>query len=454
MRFKSNEYTMLAEHEKKAYLAIEHYEAAEDIHSVLKNKIQSVFFPDYLMRYIYEKNTSTDKPSFESTKPNIAWYDSILKNAFEDTQTPMSFTPTKAKDATLRKGWLTQKTVGRNVVLLLGFALEMNVDEVNDFLTKGIGDYAINIKSSHEAICYYCYKNGMNFNTYQRLKSTYDTISKEELKKYKSNKFTYSEETRVLRKSAFSISNEAQLFSYLAALSDDKNLVRYNRTARKYFEKLFVKALESIEKIKKYSLIDNLDYEQKTKSKNENDDAPEVPKSAIEKYLYRGLGETTHNKENKITGVVYRPTSIHSDGDFIKDLLTRQHLNSLLEKDVTVTKTNGKSRITKVKLKETAKIERSDIISLNFLVHASVYLDKLPDSYDEAEEYMKLCKKRYEDFCTDTQKILNDCSLGNFYAQNLYEFCLMLCMASDDPVAVLNDVLMEVVCAEEETQSF
>ena len=57
----------------------------------------------------------------------------IIRGSFSDHYTPASFTPTTAKLSALSKNWLTRQTVKRNVVFLLGFGLDMSVEDVNLF---------------------------------------------------------------------------------------------------------------------------------------------------------------------------------------------------------------------------------------------------------------------------------------------------------------------------------
>ena len=80
-----------------------------------------VSFGDFLKRYIY-MNPGFDEP-FETV--DIKEYQSIIVHCFRENGTPMSFTGTSSKPSVLAKNWLTQSSVSRNVVLLLGFGLAM-----------------------------------------------------------------------------------------------------------------------------------------------------------------------------------------------------------------------------------------------------------------------------------------------------------------------------------------
>ena len=132
---------------------------ADIIYSVLENRLKYIPFGEYLKRYIYRKAGLTDP--FESVSLKV--YQQIIKGAFSDNNTPQAFEPTTAKLSALSKNWLTQQTVRRKVVFLLGFGLAMSVDDVNEFLMKALRERGINAKNPFEVICWYCYKNGYSY---------------------------------------------------------------------------------------------------------------------------------------------------------------------------------------------------------------------------------------------------------------------------------------------------
>ena len=129
---------------------------ADLIYAALQNRLRVISFGKYLQRYIYYKAGLTEH--FDSVP--IKTYQQIIKGAFSDNDTPQSFEPTTARLSALSKNWLTQQTVKRKVVFLLGFGLAMSAEDVNEFLTKALQEQGINAKDPFEVICWYCYKNG------------------------------------------------------------------------------------------------------------------------------------------------------------------------------------------------------------------------------------------------------------------------------------------------------
>ena len=138
---------------------------ARVIYNTLRQRLKCISFGEYLQRYIYLK-AELEQPFFQVP---LKEYQLIIRTSFSDRHTPPSFGPTTAKLSALSKNWLTRQTVKRNVVFLLGFGLDMSVEDVNLFLTKGLREAEINPKNPFEVICWYCYKNHYNYLKYNML---------------------------------------------------------------------------------------------------------------------------------------------------------------------------------------------------------------------------------------------------------------------------------------------
>ena len=143
---------------------------ADMIFEALMTRLDLVNFGAFLKRFIYEK-VNPGKP-FEETDDD--YYRRIIMQSFSDTCTPASFEPTTAKLGNLVKNWLTQKTVGRRVVFLLGFGLSMTGDEVDMFLKKALGEQSIRHTDPFERLCSYCYSKGYSFDRFRILNDACD----------------------------------------------------------------------------------------------------------------------------------------------------------------------------------------------------------------------------------------------------------------------------------------
>ena len=108
-------------------------------------------------------------------------YQTIIQDAFRDSGTPASFTPTTAKLSALARNWLTQQQVKRQAILLLGFGLKMSVEEVNELLYKRLHEPLLNDQNPLESICKYCYQHGYGYHKFQKLWQTYEQAEPDEL---------------------------------------------------------------------------------------------------------------------------------------------------------------------------------------------------------------------------------------------------------------------------------
>ncbi len=152
---------------------------AELIYNSLKRRLRSIPFGDYLKRYIYRKA----EPAIPFEAVSLKEYQVIIRDSFADRATPPSFEPTTAKLSALSKNWLTQQTVKRKVVFLLGFGLNMSAEDVNMFLTKALREHEMNPKNSFEAICRYCFKHRYSYYKFEKLWKQYNNAAATDRKK-------------------------------------------------------------------------------------------------------------------------------------------------------------------------------------------------------------------------------------------------------------------------------
>ena len=101
----------------------------------------------------------------------------------------------------------------------------------------------------------------------------------------------------------------------------------------------------------------------------------------FEKFLYKGTSIEEVKKPPKFTA-----TPLHRH--FIGKILNRQHLWNIKQKNIS--------------------IDRFDLITLNFIIFS------LNNKYIDIENN----KSRFEDFKESTNKILNECSMGELYITN------------------------------------
>lgn len=389
---------------------------ADIIYSALEKRLKFIPFGEYLKRYIYRK-AGLDNP-FESVPLKV--YQQIIKDAFSDNNTPHTFGSTTAKLSALSKNWLTQQTVNRKVVFLLGFGLGMSVDDVNDFLTKALREQGINAKNPFEVICWYCYKNHYGYLKFEKLWQIFcDTPSNSLDVKLLSSDLTIG-----VRNMVNSIDTDSALISFVSKLKASDNSPKLSVTARKYFIELFerskelVAALYNEEEAKRHQ-DEVIQYQSMLLNNDRISDTDRQLKVANKKehqkkYTSRDITES--DLEHIISSAI--PVDRHGNlapskasklnAQFAGKRLSRQHISDILA---------GKSDIT-----------RFDLITLHFFIYSQT-IDEYPN-----------IKNRYVSFVDSTNKVLDQCFLGELYISNPYECFILMCILSDDPLGTYADV--------------
>ena len=389
---------------------------AELIYASLEKRLKFIPFGEYLKRYIYKKAELTEP--FKNIPIKV--YQQIIRDSFYDNNTPPSFEHTTSKLSALSKNWLTQQTVKRSVVFLLGFGLGMSIDDVNMFLTKALRERQINPKDPFEVICWYCYSRRFNYPKFEQLWHIY---AKTEPNKLNTADF-YGEQTIGIRNSMYSINDDAALIAHLSKLKASKDLSAMSYTAKACFDELYDETRELIAKIyneyvddehadaieryaRKLSFNDRLyDSEKQLRleqfeSKKKVFVKDDITESDIERIICSAIptdryGNLTPSKASKL------------NDQFAGKRFSRQRISDIL---------SGKVEVT-----------RFDLITLNFFIFSQKLFE-----YPEP-------KTRYLIFSKSMDAILERCFLGKLYIQNPYECFVLMCILSDEPLSTYADV--------------
>lgn len=402
------------------------YNAVDDVHFLdqdahiiynsLRKKLRFISFGDYLKRYIYLKAELSSAYSDVSIRD----YQIIIRDAFKENHTPPSFTPTTAKLSALSKNWLTQQTVKRPVVFLLGFGLNMSLDDVNLFLTKALREREINPKDPFEVICWYCFKNRYGYAKFEKLWSIYLSTPADSI----NMALLYSEYTIGARNVMQTIHDDATLIAHISKLKDSGNRSKISATSKASFTELYDKARDLvakqynayeeecnraaldgyISKLERNSFL--ADYEKwerirQFKTRAKHFEREDITESDLEHIICAAIptdrnGNLTPSKKSKL------------NEQFSGKRFSRQRISEIL---------SGQ-----------ADVSRFDLITLNFFIY-SQSLDDFPDS-----------KVRYSKFYSSTNDILKKCGLGELYIQNPYECFVLMCILSNDPLGTYADV--------------
>lgn len=389
---------------------------AQLIYNSLRHHLKIRSFGDYLKRYIYQK-AEFDIPFSDVPLKD---YQQIIKDAFKDNSTPCSFTSTTAKLSALSKNWLTQLTVKRNVVFLLGLGLGMSVDDVNMFLTKALREQEINPKEPFEVICWYCYKMQYNYLKFDSLLERYN----KEPASSKDVELVYAEGTVNMRNTVLSIVDDDSLIAYLSKLKATANTSKISITARHCFDDLYNEARDLIAKM--YNSYEDEEHSEALQeyinklSRNDrlsdSDKQKRIEQFRSRKKVFSREDITESDIEHIICSAI--PTDRHGN-------LTPSKASKLNEQFMG--RRFSRQRISDI-LSEDADVTRFDLITLNFFV----FSQKL-DVYSEP-------KSRYIQFYDSMNAILEKCFLGRLYVQNPYECFVLMCVLSDDPLCTYADV--------------
>ena len=382
----------------------------EMILNALLGEIRAVSFGDYLKRAVREKRAADPGEGDDLD---------YLCAAFKKRGVPPSFTPTTAKLKALAKNWLTQRAVGRNVVLLLGFALEMTPGEVNEFLAKALREPRLDPKDPFEVICWYCYKSRLPYARFAEL-----WAAANEGAGPAGDALLHLDSTVRVRSGMESITTDAELMAYIGRIGLARTNARQSVAARKQFDALYRDVREVTAAMKTEMDRDDAavaagryaeevlrsdrlyDHEKaegigKRRAAYRTWTAGEISPADIEDVLYSAVpkdrsGNMIPMKESLL------------DLSFWGKRLNRQHIARILE---------GKD-----------PISRFDIITLCFFAAAG--------GTDDAGGR----RQRYDAFIRRTNRCLKDSDMDPLYAANPYESFVLMCMLTDDPLGSFADV--------------
>ena len=393
-----------------------HTRDAELIYESLERDFHPVHFGNYLQHYIFKKLGMSGTYSDISLRD----YQTIIQDAFRDNGTPPAFTPTTAKLGALAKNWLTQQSVKRQVVLLLGFGLKMSVEEVDEFLYKALHEPLLNDQNPFETICKYCYQHGYGYYKFQKLWQIYEQTPPDQL----NMKLIYDNQPAGREESYAAVHDDAKLMSTLTSQKKHTDN-QFSDIVYSHYENLYNQARDLI-------------AAQLTAAQSEDDlllAGRLQEKLSYSKSLYdyekqehiRRLAET-HSalsrddiSESDLEHILCSAIPIDGNGNLIP--AKRSTLNAQFDG-----KRFSRKHINDILLKK-SEPERFDLITLNFLIFA-LKVDQEPNA-----------QRRYHHFIQSTNQILDECFMGPLYVANPYECFMLMCILSVSPLETYSDVI-------------
>ena len=351
------------------------------IYDVLHNNANKVDFSDYLKRYIYKK--SFPDKNYEDIPQEE--YRNTLIALFKDNQTPAVFDEGGTKLSAAVKNWLTRPAVSRKTVLLLGFGMAMTTSEVNDFLTKGICEQKLNPKDPLEVICRYCYTNRLGYYDFCELMTEYLALEPG------MHSYNAAEDgmTGELYLSVQELETKKDLMEYLSHIKDASGVSRYSRTLKRKFLELYDEARLLIAKTRGHSDVDSITI------------------TDVERTIFAGV-PINESSQNLVKEAECKLDVLYGKR------LSRMRLGRILGRNA-----SG--------LQET-EINRYDLITLNFFIHAQ-----------KADIYPSV-RDRFDAFYRQTNSMLRECFMHEMIIQNPFENFILSCMLTEDPLDTFENV--------------
>lgn len=369
-------------------------DSAQKIYAFLMGQFWHHGFCDYLKRYIYREAKLSG--SF-NTIPDETYQSIIIEN-FKNNLTDFSFYKTKANNEEVTLDWLKRKVVSRETVLLLGFGLNMCLEEVNSMLNKSLHEPFIDPKDPLEATCYYCFRNHFPF---PRFKKIWDKFDPDHPIAVTPGKDMYS--TFQFQAQLDDIDNDDEMFAYLFSLPIFHGTKRQSLTARREFDRLFDSVQIGLQRRRQKDEVFEAGLFEGQKAENEDESEEKInKKKEIENVLYAFVPR--NDAENLMP----------LDGSSLKDLFYGKRLN--------------RQRITQIQ-KGASPITRYDLITMSFL-----------DFDLQRDNQPNIMKEHYKAFIDSTNSILEKCNMDKMYAANPYECFIMLCMKTESPIEVHSEV--------------
>ncbi len=377
---KDYEFTRRAAQKFRQIVSLDSFEDedADVIFNYLYKEMELVSFGDYLRRYIYERAGLTEP--FNEVPQEV--YREIVMDSFKETFTPKSMTQTSTKLSSLVNNWLTQASVKRETVFLIGFGLRMTQEDVSDFLTRVLKEQDFDFHDPDEVIYWYCYRHQLGYSHAEEYKSLYQALSP-----------APHEKGQVISGINLKLETEGELVEYLKKLKGGwEDRLSEKSQSFQEFKSLYAQAQEIICRMYQQ------DEEELHRGKVWTPE--EISPSDMEKVICSGIPINDMGNLKKMSASIL---SRH----FSQKRFSRQRITNILNHKFPV--------------------ERFDLITLQFFITSQEMAEEDPFN-------------RYHAFLEKIRGILSRSGMADIYIVNPYECFVLMCLLTDCPLAVFSEI--------------
>ena len=435
------DYTLIAQEDlrlisenEKLKEAIEKGDTSELERLLLEKSYAKYLFGDYLKRMVYELYIFPEDDGRKITEiPEDEYIKDIQQifkeNGMKGVGTLQFGGSTRLTPSNLKR-WMGMPCyqVSRELVFLFGFGFNMFAEQVEELLTKVIGQAGFDFRSAQETIYYWCLKQNRGYSGLREWQEKYMEIQEEAEEQKESGIYEEKEEcaggarTRYYKEKAVRITDEDGFKEYLRELERIRRDTRNRITARE--------TLNIVVNILWYELSKERRGETKwlellVEQKEAEGDAQNRTKRT--------------QREIKTMQKYWREVSLEP---LIQSIWQEEDPVAISEKSrklASLLPDMWKKRSLQDKLNGESRVRKEDILTGVFLTYAHQLEKQMPYMSGEEKDYMV----RVETYVEDVNTYLEQCGMGEFYIVQPYERFLVLCLLYDKPYSFFLSVWKE-----------
>lgn len=435
------DYTLIAQEDlrlisenEKLKEAIEKGDTSELERLLLEKSYAKYLFGDYLKRMVYELYIFPEDDGRKITEiPEDEYIKDIQQifkeNGMKGVGTLQFGGSTRLTPSNLKR-WMGMPCyqVSRELVFLFGFGFNMFAEQVEELLTKVIGQAGFDFRSAQETIYYWCLKQNRGYSGLREWQEKYMEIQEEAEEQKERGIYEEKEEcaggarTRYYKEKAVRITDEDGFKEYLRELERIRRDTRNRITARE--------TLNIVVNILWYELSKERRGETKwlellVEQKEAEGDAQNRTKRT--------------QREIKTMQKYWREVSLEP---LIQSIWQEEDPVAISEKSrklASLLPDMWKKRSLQDKLNGESRVRKEDILTGVFLTYAHQLEKQMPYMSGEEKDYMV----RVETYVEDVNTYLEQCGMGEFYIVQPYEIFLVLCLLYDKPYSFFLSVWKE-----------